>query len=65
MRVPVIRLKKTLEVTLKDIFKRLNVLEGQDKKALKDEYREWFHAGEALKDHPHVLYANQINIEQL
>ena len=65
MKIPTISLKKTLDVTMKDTTKRLTELHGLDKKALTDEYREWIYAGESNKDHPHVLYANQINIEQL
>ena len=65
MKIPVIRLKKSLNVTMKDTYRRLNEIDGLDKKALKDEYREWFQAAEGNKDQPHVLYTNQINIEQL
>ena len=65
MKLPTISLKRTLEVTMKDAVKRLKELDGLDKKALKDEYKEWIQASEGSKDQPHVLYANQINIEQL
>tara|TARA_Y100001968_G_C19309800_1_gene693539 strand:+ start:324 stop:521 length:198 start_codon:yes stop_codon:yes gene_type:complete len=65
MKNPTISLKRSLDVTIKDILKRLNELDGSDKKALNDEYREWFQASEGCKDQPHVLYAKQINIEQL
>ena len=65
MKIPVIRLKKSLNVKMKDTYKRLNEIDGLDKKALKEEYREWFQAAEDNKDQPHVLYTNQINIEQL
>ena len=65
MKIPTISLRKTLEVTMKDAMQRLNELDGLDKKALKEEYREWIQATENCKDQPHVLYANQINIEQL
>tara|TARA_Y100001968_G_scaffold208907_1_gene191998 strand:+ start:561 stop:758 length:198 start_codon:yes stop_codon:yes gene_type:complete len=65
MKIPIIRLKKSLNVTMKDTHRRLNEIDGLDKKALIDEYREWFQAAEANKDQPHVLYTNQINIEQL
>ena len=37
-------------------------LDGLDKKALEEEYKEWIEASEGSKDQPHVLYANQINI---
>ena len=65
MKIPIISLKRTLEVTMNDASKRLMELDGLDKKALKEEYKEWIQASEGSKEQPHVLYANQINIEQL
>ena len=65
MKIPTISLKRTLKVTMNDASKRLMELDGLDKKALKEEYKEWIQASEGSKDQPHVLYANQINIEQL
>ena len=65
MKLPTISLKRTLEVTMNDASKRLMELDGLDKKALKEEYKEWIQASEGSKDQPHVLYANQINTEQL
>ena len=65
MKIPSISLKRTLEVTMNDASKRLMELDGLDKKALKEEYKEWIQASEGSKEQPHVLYANQINIEQL
>ena len=65
MKIPHISLKKSLEVTMKDALKRLEMIDGRNKKALTDEYREWLEASEGCKNQPHVLYANQINIEQL
>ena len=65
MKFPTISLKRTLEVTMNDTSKRLMELDGLDKKALKEEYKEWIQASEGSKEQPHVLYANQINIEQL
>ena len=65
MKFPTISLKRTLEVTMNDASKRLMELEGLDKKALTEEYKEWIQASEGDKDQPHVLYVNQINIEQL
>ena len=65
MKLPIISLKRTLEVTMNDALKRLIELDGLDKKALTEEYKEWIQASEGSKDQPHVLYANQINIEQL
>ena len=65
MKIPTISLKRTLEVTMNDASKRLMELDGLDKKALKEEYKEWIQASEGSKEQPDVLYANQINIEQL
>ena len=65
MKLPTISLKRTLEVTMNDASKRLMELDGLDKKALKEEYKEWIKASEGSKEQPDVLYANQINIEQL
>jgi hypothetical protein len=65
MKLPTISLKRTLGVTMNDASKRLMELDGLDKKALKEEYKEWIQASEGSKEQPHVLYANQINIEQL
>ena len=65
MNSPTISLKRTLEVTMNDAVKRLKELDRLDKKALRDEYKEWIEAIDNNKDQPHVLYANQINIEQL
>ena len=64
MRIPTISLKRALEVTMKDAVKRINELDGLNEKALREEYKEWIEASEGSKDQPHVLYANQINIEQ-
>ena len=47
-----------------DTLNRLNQLDGLNKKALREEYTEWIEAIENGKDQPHVLYTNQINIEQ-
>ena len=65
MKIPTISLKRTLEVTMNDASKRLMELDGLDKKALKEEYKEWIQASEGSKEQPHVLYANQITNEQL
>ena len=64
MKIPTITLKRALEVTMKDAVKRINELDGLNKKALREEYKEWIEASEGSKDQPHVLYANQINIEK-
>ncbi len=64
MKIPTISLKRALEVTMKDAVKRINELDGLNKKALREEYKEWIKASEGSKDQPHVLYANRINIEK-
>ena len=65
MKIPTISLKRTLEVTMNDAAKRIKELDGLNEKALREEYKEWIEASEGSKDQPHVLYANQINIEQI
>ena len=65
MKIPTISLKRTLEVTMNDAAKRINELDGLNEKALREEYKEWIQASEGSKEQPHVLYANQINIEQI
>ena len=65
MNIPTTSLKRTLEVTMNDASERLMVLDGLDKKALKEEFKEWIQASEGSKDQPHVLYATQTNFEQL
>ena len=64
MKIPTISLKRALEVTMKDALKRINELDGLNEKALREEYKEWIEASEGSKEQPHVLYANQINIEK-
>ena len=65
MKFPTISLKRTLKVTMSDALNRLDELDGLDKKALREEYKEWIEASEGSKNQPHVLYANQINDEQI
>ena len=65
MKIPTISLKRALEVTMNDAVKRISELDGLNEKALREEYKEWIEASEGSKDQPHVLYANQINIEQI
>ena len=64
MKIPTISLKRALEVTMNDAVTRINELDGLNEKALREEYKEWIEASEGSKDQPHVLYANQINIEK-
>ena len=65
MKFPTISLKKTLKVNMNDAEKRFDELNGLDKDAFRQEYSEWFEAKNNNKDQPHVLYADQIVIEQL
>ncbi len=65
MKIPTISLKRALEITMYDAEKRINELDGLNKKALRDEYREWIEASDTKNEQPHVLYANQINFESL
>ena len=60
MKIPSISLKRTLDVTMKDIFRKLKELEDKDSQALREEYKEWLEASEGGNKHPHVLYMNQI-----
>ena len=63
MKTPTIRLRRALQVTMYDVLKRYNKLNGLEKNALKEEYKEWIDALEGNKAPPYVLYVNQINID--
>ena len=60
MNTPSISLKRSLDVTMRDVFLKINELGHKDSKALKDEYKEWLEAIENGNGHPHVLYVNKI-----
>ena len=60
MKIPSISLKRTLDVTIKDAFRRIKELGGKDSEALREEYKEWIDASEGVGKHPHVLYLNQM-----
>ena len=62
MKTPLISLKRTLDVTMKDTFLRIKELDEKDSQALRDEYKEWIEASECGNKHPHVLYMNQIKL---
>ena len=64
MKIPTISLKRALEVTMNDAVKRISELDGLNEKALREENKEWIEAIEGNNDQPHVLFANQITIEQ-
>ena len=65
MKIPTISLKKSLKATMNNTAKRLEELEGLNKKALIEEYSEWIESTGGSKYNPYVLYLNQINVEQL
>ena len=58
MKIPSISLKRTLDVTMKDTFRRIKELGEKDSQALIEEYKEWIDASEGGNKHPHVLYMN-------
>ena len=60
MKIPSISLKRTLDVTMKDTFRRIKELGEKDSQALREEYKEWIDASEGGYKHPHVLYINQL-----
>ncbi|WP_413684511.1 hypothetical protein [Prochlorococcus sp. MIT 1011] len=60
MKIPSISLKRTLDVTMKDTFRRIKELGEKNSQALREEYKEWIDASEDGNKHPHVLYMNQL-----
>ena len=60
MKIPSISLKRTLDVKMKDTFRRIKELSEKDSQALREEYEEWIEASEGRNKHPHVLYVNRI-----
>tara|TARA_Y100001968_G_C19351454_1_gene714870 strand:+ start:789 stop:983 length:195 start_codon:yes stop_codon:yes gene_type:complete len=62
MKTPSISLKRSLDVTMKDILLKINESCDRDSQALREEYKEWLEASEEGKQHPHVLYINNIKI---
>ena len=58
MKIPSISLKRTLDVTMKDTFRRIKELGEKDSQALREEYKGWIEASEGRNKHPHVLYVN-------
>ena len=54
-------LASSCEATINYALKRLSMLEGQNRKALEDEYREWLSALESSDMNYDVLYINKIN----
>ena len=57
-------LRKSHEVSIKDIFRRLEDLNESDRSALVEEYKEWIDSSEGDTDQTHVLYVNYITFEK-
>ena len=60
MKIPSISLKRTLDVNMKDTFRRIKELGEKDSQALREEYKEWIDPSEGGNKYPHVLYMNQL-----
>ena len=60
MKTPSISLKRTLDVTMKNVFLKIKELDDKDNQALREEYKEWIEAIEEENKHPQVLYINQM-----
>ena len=60
MKIPSISLKRTLDVTMKDTFRRIKKLGEKDSQALREEYKEWIESIEGEINYPHFLYMNQM-----
>ena len=60
MKIPSISLKRTLDVTMKDTFRRIKELGEIDSQALREEYKEWIDASEGENKYSHVLHMNQM-----
>ena len=56
-----ISLLGSCEVTINSALNRISKLEGQDKKALESEFREWINAIDSYYKNYDVLYINKIN----
>ena len=52
MKIPSISLKRTLDVTMKDAFRRIKELAEKDSQALREEYKEWIEVSEGGDKHP-------------
>ena len=53
-------LLNTIEITINDILTRLNKLNGDDKLAVNQEYREWIEAINSDNRGYDILYLNHI-----
>ena len=59
--MPKLSLLGSCEVTINSALNRISKLEGQDRKALKSEFREWINAIHSDNKNYDVLYINKIN----
>ena len=48
------------EMTINSVIKRLSTLEGKNKKALKNEFKEWIDAIESSDNNYDVFFVNKI-----
>ena len=55
------RLAASVECTINSALNRLSKLEGENRKALKNEFREWINAIEGDDKNYDVLYINKIS----
>ena len=60
MKTPSISLKRTLDVTMHDMFLKIKELDDKDSQALREEYKEWLEPSQEGNKHPHVLYMIQM-----
>ena len=60
MKIPSISLKRTLDVTMKDVYRRIKELGEEDSQALREEYKEWIEASEGVNKYPNVLCVNRM-----
>ena len=51
----------TCEVTINSVLKRLSILEGQNRKAVEGEFREWIDAIESHEKNYDVLFVNKLD----
>tara|TARA_Y100001968_G_C18686310_1_gene404817 strand:- start:100 stop:297 length:198 start_codon:yes stop_codon:yes gene_type:complete len=65
MKIPNIRFKTPLGAKINDSLNRIVGLSEADKKVPTENNKRFIHDTEGSKDQPLILYANQINIEQL
>ncbi len=55
------RILSSIEVTINEALKRLSILEGNDKKALQDEFKEWLDSINSESKNYDVLFIDKIN----